>query len=93
MPNEIDRELDRLATDVTPEQLCLIEFKVLERVAGHQFASPEKLFRMGLLTSVAALAVGVFAGTLPVRTNSSSDLLTPLLESRLAPSTLLGAAQ
>ena len=90
MSYEIDRELNRLATDGMPARLALIEQNVLDSVAGHRFASPETLFRVGLVAGSVALAMGVFGGVLPVRADSSADSLTPLLEaSSLAPSSLL----
>jgi len=90
MSYEIDRELQRLATDGTPARLALIEQSVLDRVAGHRFAPPQTLFRVGMVAGCVALTMGVFGGVLPVRPDPSADNLTPLLEtSRLAPSSLL----
>lgn len=90
MSYEIDRELKRLARDGIPAGLDLIEQSVLDRVAGHRFASPETLFRVGLVAGAVALAMGIFGGVLPVQPAPPADSLTPLLEtSRLAPSSLL----
>lgn len=93
--HEIDSDLKRLARDNAPARLALIERNVLDSVAGHRFAPPGTLFRMGIVTGCVALLMGVFGGVLPAAPDPSADtLLTPLLgTSRLTPSSLLVEGQ
>ena len=89
MMDELQGELERLARDVPPARLALVEQAVLAQVAGHQFGSSEPRFRVGLLAGGAALVMGVLGGVLPAD-KGSAEPLTPLVEvSRLAPSSLL----
>ena len=90
MNMDLDEALGRLSIAPMPPGLAEIEDKVFARVREEAAFAVHRL-RIGMVAAIAALGLGVAAGS-PVTAAASPNTLSPFgPSSPLAPSTLLAA--
>jgi hypothetical protein len=87
---EVEKALERLASEPVPSQLSTMNAAILERFSGHRFANPSETssIRIGLVAL--ALGMGLMGGLVPESSAVARQSQYPLSGAdQFAPSSLL----
>lgn len=87
---EVEKALERLASEPIPSQLSMTNAAVLDRVSGYRFGNPldTSSVRIGIVT--VALGMGLMGGLVPESSAVARQSQYPLSGvDKLAPSSLL----